>query len=610
MPRIIVLVKVVPNIAQLRFDPEKKTLVREGVKNIVNPHDEHAVEEAVRIKERRGGSVRVVSMGPPHVEEVLRELYAFGVDEVYLLTDKAFAGADTLATSTTLALMCKKLGYDIVLGGKYSVDAETAQLIPQVAQLLDASLVTNIIKLDFESDSTLLVEREHDEGYETFEVQVPAVFSVSEKINRVRIPKPQERELAKQRSVTRVGANQLSDDLSVFGSAGSPTSVASIYDASYTRNPLIFDARTEPERRIAEALEALEKILEEKPAAAQTRQEASGDPAKRVWSTFLGGNLEFETAKEILSKLSSLGYTSEAVFLGEASDAQLDKAYTYGASRVIHVKSSANWSSKALADGLIAAIQKEKPYAVFFPSTVKGREVAGRVAAALRLGLTGDAVDLKPVPSGEIVQVKPSFGGNIMAEITSKTKPVLATVRPGVFEAKRRPAMWPRPKPLKEDYGGTPEGIRLVDSRPAQLFSDLYHARFVVCAGYGVGSPEGFREVQAFAEYVNAAVGATRKIVDLGWAPPLLQIGLTGKSISPDLYVAIGVSGATNHLVGVRRARVILAVNKDPHANIFSACDIGIVADYKVALTHLREGLRRIGLKLGSASKLTGGIGV
>ncbi|MEM0321245.1 MAG: FAD-binding protein [Thermoprotei archaeon] len=597
MPRIIVLVKVVPNISQLRFDPIKKTLIREGVKNVVNPHDERAVEEAVRIKEKRGGSVSVLCMGPPQVEDVLRELYAFGVDYVYLLTDRAFAGADTLATSTTLAHMCGKLGYDLVIGGKYSVDAETSQLIPEVSQLLGTSLVTNATKLDFTSDSTLIVEREYDEGYETFEVSLPATLSVSEKINRPRIPKPSDRELAKQRSVTRVGAAELSADISIFGSTGSPTSVKSVYDASYARKPAIFDA-TNSETAISEALEALESLLREKPNVSQTQQEGGGDPNKRVWSVFLEGEAETQTAYEVLSRLSLLGYTSEGLIVGEAPEDLLHTACRYGAKNllVVRVKDSSH-SSKALAEGVVHAIKSEQPYAVFFPSTVKGREVAGRVAAALRLGLTGDAVDLKPTTGGELVQVKPAFGGNIMAEIVSRTIPQLATVRPGVFEPRELGSGECKPKWLDYELN-TPEAIRLVAYRPAGLASDLYRARFVICAGYGVGSPEGFKEVAEFAKSVKAAVGATRKIVDLGWAPPHIQVGLTGKSINPDLYVAIGVSGATNHMIGVRRARVILAVNRDPRASIFSSCDIGIVADYKYALSGLREGLERIGRSL------------
>ncbi|PSN94746.1 hypothetical protein B9Q09_03815 [Candidatus Marsarchaeota G2 archaeon ECH_B_SAG-C16] len=601
MLRVVVLVKVVPNVSQLRFDPVRKTLIREGVKNVINPHDERAIEEALRIKEKRGAIVSVVSMGPPQVEEVLKEAYAFGVDNVYLLTDRAFGGADTLATSTALALMCQKLGYDLVLGGKYSVDAETSQVIPEVSQLLGTTLVTNVTKLDFISESTLQVEREHDGGYETFEVGLPASLSVSEKINRPRIPKPQDREIAKQKSVVRVGANELSKDFSVFGSAGSPTSVRAVYDSSYTRKPIIFDAASDPEKTVSKALAALERVLKEKPALTQPQTEARGDPSKRVWSVFLQGEAELQTAKEVLSRLSQLGYTAEAVFVGGAADYQVHSACKHGAKSlfVIPIKDG-NWSSKVVAEGIVQAIMKEEPYAVFFPSTVKGREVAGRVAGALRLGLTGDAIDLKPTSQGELVQVKPAFGGNIMAEIVSRTIPQLATVRPGVFEARELDSEGCPTKQL--DYNpNTPEAIRLIASRPVEFTSDLYHSRFVVCAGYGVDSPEGFKYVSEFAKSVKASVGATRKIVDLGWAPPHLQIGLTGKSINPDLYLAVGVSGATNHMVGVRRARVILAVNKDPRATIFSFCDVGIVGDYRVVLNHLKEGLIKIGQALNPA---------
>ncbi len=599
MPHIVVLVKVVPNVSQLRFDPVKKTLIREGVKNIVNPHDERAIEEAVRIKEKRGGVVDVVCMGPPQVEQVLREVYALGVDGVYLLTDRAFGGADTLATSTALSLMCRKIGFDIVLGGKYSVDAETAQLIPEVSELLGTALVTNAVKIEFASDTRLVVEREIESGYESFEVSLPATLSVSEKINRPRVPRPQDRDMAKTKSVVTVAASQLSDDLSLFGSAGSPTTVTSVYDVAYTRNPVVFDASKDPERTVANAAAAIERLLQLKPAVTGVISDARGDPSKKAWATFFGDQVEADTAIEVLSRLNSLGYYAEAVFIGEHSEEELRRASRYGAKSVVSLRIKVDgWSSAAVAQGLVSLISREKPYAVFFPSTVKGREVAGRVAAALRLGLTGDAVDLIPAADGGIIQVKPAFGGNIMAEIVSRTLPQLATVRPGVFEAREAGSQSEINVKHVDLSVSAKESVSIIGSRPAEIKSDLYHSKFVICAGYGVGSPEGFREVSEFAAYVNAAVGATRKIVDLGWAPPQLQVGLTGKSINPELYLALGVSGATNHMVGVRRARVIVAVNKDPRATIFSACDVGIVADYKVAIQYLKEKLRSIGLAL------------
>ena len=175
----IVLVKQVPNTAEVRIDPKTGTLIREGVESIINPDDLLAVEAALRLREELGGRVTAVSMGPPQAVDALREALAMGVDEAVLLTDKAFAGADTLATSYTLGTAIKKLGaFDLVLCGLQAIDGDTAQIPPQVAEFLDIPQVARAMRLEVR-DGKLIAERGMEDGTELVRCPLPALASIT-----------------------------------------------------------------------------------------------------------------------------------------------------------------------------------------------------------------------------------------------------------------------------------------------------------------------------------------------------------------------------------------------------------------------------------------------
>ncbi|MEM4730089.1 MAG: electron transfer flavoprotein subunit beta/FixA family protein [Thermoplasmata archaeon] len=175
---IIVLIKQVPNTAEVRIDPKTGTLIREGVESIINPDDLLALEAAIQLREARGGKVTAVSMGPPQAIDALREALAMGVDEAVLLTDRAFAGADTLATSYTLGTAIKKLGhFDLVLCGHQAIDGDTAQIPPQVAEFLDLPQVARAFKIEV-GEGGLVAERECEDGTEVVRCPLPAVVSL------------------------------------------------------------------------------------------------------------------------------------------------------------------------------------------------------------------------------------------------------------------------------------------------------------------------------------------------------------------------------------------------------------------------------------------------
>lgn len=185
---IIVLIKQVPDTTDVKIDKKTGTLIREGVPSIINPDDKHAVEEALRLRDKYGGKVTVLSMGPPQALDALREAKAMGTDENILLSDRAFAGADTWATSYTLATAIKKIGdYDLIVCGRQAIDGDTAQVGPQVAECLGLPQVTYVRKIDIE-DKTLRAERALEDGFERIETSLPALITVIKDLNKPRYP--------------------------------------------------------------------------------------------------------------------------------------------------------------------------------------------------------------------------------------------------------------------------------------------------------------------------------------------------------------------------------------------------------------------------------------
>ncbi|MGL5435164.1 MAG: electron transfer flavoprotein subunit beta [Lachnospiraceae bacterium] len=185
--KILVCVKQVPDTTEVKIDPVKGTLIRDGVPSILNPDDANALEAALEIKDKTPGTtVAVITMGPPQAQYMLRECMAMGADEAYLLSDRAFGGADTCATSTTIAAGIKKIGtYDIIFAGRQAIDGDTAQVGPQVAQRLDIPVVTYVEKVTLE-EGRAIVHRQMEDGYEVIEVQTPCLLTAVKELNEPR----------------------------------------------------------------------------------------------------------------------------------------------------------------------------------------------------------------------------------------------------------------------------------------------------------------------------------------------------------------------------------------------------------------------------------------
>ncbi|MBU3958937.1 MAG: electron transfer flavoprotein subunit beta/FixA family protein [Candidatus Omnitrophica bacterium] len=227
---IIVCIKQVPETTEVRINPETNTLIREGVKSIINPFDMYALEEGLRLKEKFGGKVTVITMGPPQAEQALREAISMGTDEAILISDRAFAGSDTWATGYILSSAIKKLGiYDLILCGKQASDGDTAQVGPGISAHLDIPQVTYVKKIEEVKDNSLRVERMMEEGFEVIQTPLPAVLTVVKEINEPRLPSLRGMMRAKQAKIVVWGQKELNLDPQRIGLCGSPTQVIKIF---------------------------------------------------------------------------------------------------------------------------------------------------------------------------------------------------------------------------------------------------------------------------------------------------------------------------------------------------------------------------------------------
>ena len=589
--RIASLVKQVPVAESLRL--ENGRLVRRGVGVEMNPYCRRAVAQGVTLARATGGTCTAVTLGPPGADDVLREAVAWGADAGLHLCDTAFEGSDTLATARALAAALRRAGpFDMVLLGRNSIDGETGQVGPEVAELLDLAFGGGVRRLE-DLGPSLRLELEHDDGTQEVEIALPAVLSVAERLCDPCKVDADGRAAVSATRITRLTASELGPG--PWGAAGSPTVVGAARPMEHHRAGRMLRGT------VADQVQAAVRELHRRGALDPGRHEAAsasnveqdgaarqvgGDPSTRIIAVLVEPGRP-QVARELLGAARSLG--TETGALVHALCPGDDEVSTMGDGGAdLTVRLAGSRVAEDVADAVVAYVRQSDPWALLAPSTAFGREVAGRAAAATGCGLVGDAVALSE-RDGILVAAKPAFAGALVADITSRSATQLVTVRPGVL---------PAPSPRRREASvvvrpvETRGRVRLLDERRDDDVETLARADVVIGVGAAV-KPEEFELLSPLAARLGAELAATRKVTDRGWAPRARQVGLTGRSIGPRLYIALGLSGKFNHMVGVRAAGTILAVNTDPDAPVFSHCDLGIVADWHEVVPLLHQALRR-----------------
>ena len=328
------------------------------------------------------------------------------------------------------------------------------------------------------------------------------------------------------------------------------------------------------------------------PETASKAQDSVGRHHRDIWVV-----LECEASRNQLRKVSLellsearrladlLGQEVGGVLLCKEIPTRLEKSIAEVGCDYLHIVQHADLDCYHTErfSGLVAKLaQQYKPSGILFSATENGRDMAPRVSCALQAGLTADCTALDIDEDKNLVQIRPTYGGNIMASIISPNhRPQLASVRPNVLEVKLQEHPYKTRlifSDLIPDSGVSSSNLIEVLEKDT-VYQDVAEADVVIVAGYGVGSKENFKRLERLAIKMNAAIGATRKVVDEGWAPFEVQVGQTGKTISPSLYIACGVSGALQHTIGMKNAKYKIAINKDPAAPIFSVCDVALLGD-------------------------------
>lgn len=438
------------------------------IKGEINPFDESALECALQLSD----DVTVVSMGPKLCDDALKPLTRLGA-KVVLISDVAFAGSDTLATSYILSTAIKNMEYDIILCGRQSIDGDTAQVGPMVSQMLGCSLVTNALSVEVKENNVFTKTRLGDEC-----VNLPALVTL-ERGYVLRFPSI----FSKISEVEIIDNSKIGCDLSLCGLSGSPTKVLQSFE----------NERGKRKCKII-TMEELVPLVEELKNHNDVKNEYSysGVKLKSVWAI---GKKVLEKAREIAEKV---------ILIDELTPEEIAK--------------------KAM---------EEKPDVILWNADLWGRKNAPVVAAMLKTGLCADCTHLET--DGEtLFMYRPAQGGNITAKIKCKTLPQMATVR------------------TKSES------------------SDI-----IVSGGKGV--KDSLDKLNDLADKLGAQLGASRGLVDLGGAPYENQIGLTGKTVSPKIYVAVGISGAIHHTVAIEGAKTVIAINPDKDARIFEYADYGIL---------------------------------
>lgn len=274
-----------------------------------------------------------------------------------------------------------------------------------------------------------------------------------------------------------------------------------------------------------------------------------------------------------------------AVVIGNNVQAAVDEVNAYGADKIYVVEGEeyAHYTTDAYQKALIAVIEKYGPTSMMLGATNNGRDLAPRVSCYLKTGLTADCtgVDLDEA-TGKVAWTRPTFGGNLMATILCPdTYPQMGTVRPGVF--KKSEPVAPHAEIIKEDIHVAAEDIRTtlieIIKEDGGETVDLEGADVIVSGGRGVGGPEGFETIKLLADAMGGVVGCSRAAVDAGWISHAHQVGQTGKTVGPKIYVACGISGAIQHVAGMSGSDCIIAINKDADAPIFDIADYGVVGN-------------------------------
>lgn len=627
----IVLVKQVPDITKIpkeAWDWEKGTLKRGLLDNVCNELDKQALAFAIGIQQKHNGKLVSLTMGPPFAEEVLRYSLSAGADAGVLLTDRKLGGADTPATAYPLAQAIRKIEKElfngdknyIIVTGMQSVDGDTAQVPPQVAEELGIVHIAYATCFNLD-DGNLRIQRITRRGTETVVPQkYPCLVTVTEWTRPLNASFSRTR-WAYSQQIYQWSADDINADKSRIGLTGSRTTVVRIFSPKdVSQRNCVFES--DFKKLVGMLKQSYESKLKsksetEKAEKPKYRLPEGKSPNYRgevwVYAESEGGEINpasFELLGKATELAAPLNEKVGAVLVGKDNKGLSQELIAYGANKVYVARHELleNFLPVPYTKAVAELIEKYKPQMMLFSATPMGRELGPRVAYRSKSGLTADCTGLDIVDfkradreyTGILMQTRPALGGNIMASIITQNSTVqMSTARPGVMRA-----LPPDKTRVGEVIEYVPAitdsdlGARIVSAEIRSLSSEIKDAPIIAAGGAGCKTKEVFDKylfplAESLAKVLGqeAMVGASRRAVEAGFIDRSHQVGQTGQTVKPRLYVAVGISGAVQHLTGMQNSDIILAINKDPDARIFKVADFGIVGNLEEVVPQLINAL-------------------
>jgi len=590
--KIAVCIKQVPDSTAVRIDPEKLTLKREGAEGIINPYDVHAIEEAVKIKSKIPADITVLSMGPPAATIAIKEALSFGADRGWLLCDKEFAGSDTWATSLALSKAIKKFSPHLIICGKQATDGDTAQVGPELAAHLEIPHASYVKKIEKIESNYIIVRSLHNDAEYKIKLWFPALITVVKEINEPRNLSLFDLYCGFNEKIKIIKSTDIDLKKEEIGLAGSPTKVRKIQGIVYKKQIQFIKGNIEYKADMI--LKFISKLKTQYKADNYTEKKQVTSNEKLPHYICIIGEIKNKKVATATSELCSCAYflgkksklKTAALFLTNvipenANTLPVDEIY------ILKRKKTEKFNAELFEKLYFYVLSKISPAVILGSATSYGRSLLPRLAVKFKTGLTADCTQLDIDKNRLLYQIRPAFSGNVLATIVCPHhKPAMATVRPNVL---KKSNLIGNPHILIENLKNFKpelhsETISIYKKRSG---ADITNMDIILAGGRGLENKKNFSLLIQIAKQINAGVGASRFVVDAGWADYSYQIGQTGKTVQPELYIAFGISGAIQHIVGMQAARNIIAINIDKSAPIFNVSNFGIVEDAPLLLKTL-----------------------
>jgi len=628
---IISLIKQVPLPTEMRMG-EDGLMDRTKAKSIINIDCQFGLEAGLQLKKQFPDSRLIVcSMGPGSFEASLRTAVSMGYDEAFLLSDRKLGGSDTYATGLAISTMLKHLGFTkdskdpyIILAGRQTSDGDTAHVPSQVAENIGIPQATFIESVKFDDNGKVIAKRIIEGGYQILKLPVPCVISLTPTGIPPRKPSLSGAIKARNLKITTFGIEDIGLGTEKIGINGSPTIVVKVVNMVSERPPVTMSEGHNEASLVDSLIANLKRggnILEKKESEAKKESERPDFPEEDfrdgargiiTWAEITNGHisrpsLELLTPARNLAAQLGNGTKVMTLIIGKNVKHLAQTLIEYGSDEVIFVEDDKleEYIILPFASIFAQVIKERKPEIALFAATTSGRELAPRIGMRTSSGVTADCTGLE---IGEYIDKKakliytpilesrrPTYGESKLATILGFVCPQVSTARAGTFEVPMRvtgrEGIISGFKPLLNDNDFVVEIVKTV--RGEGGLQNLFDADIIISGGRGTTNDSlGLIKMLAEAlknQGVNAEWACSRPVVDEGITEYARQVGQTGKTVRPKIYIAVGISGAIQHLAGMKEAGKVIAINHNPKASIFNNADFGIVGEYQDILPELTE---------------------